>query len=1007
MAMERDARLALVVATGLILLAVVPAIRAAGIAQELLAQGACSAAATAAAQAQTTAHGDAALADALALSTQVALECDQPRNPLLDDWLAQELRLRTRLDGADSAAVANVKLAQARLLHQRNQLDKALSATQALDADSERLHWPDAVRARIADELASILNRQSEASTALAASDRAIALARAAHADVALISALNNRTIALTSLRRGADAVAPAKEAVDLARARSGSSRELATTLANAAGAQRDAGDLGGAISSLEESLAIERRQAEPDQGAIADALLRTGEVLQAVGDLDGAEKMYADALVADQLHPHPSGKTRATIMHSMALLEKSRGHYQRAIDYYKKTLALVAQAFGPHSQQYAITLSNYAGVESLLHHYDTARSLYQRAIDNARARHSTNPGDYSPLGGLALIEVWQGNFERAERLFRERLQYLGDVGSGSVSSPLYTYMGLAASLWGQRRWDEAFDAALTAENIRQQALRLAASHLGERESVNLENHLRPSLDLVIEIAIASRKSSQLERAWQSSMAARDLITSILAQRLAASRADPERATQWRNWRAASAALARTRLVHANEAEQLEAQARLDRASRDLALGESLDTVFQAHPIAFASLRQHLPDDTSLLLFVSSRITKPTQFASDAIRNNSPHLYGFVLPSSHAPVRVAALGSQDEIDNEIEGWAATLADRNVALTNVTEHGRALSRRLWQPLTAAGAGKHWLVLPLADLYRLPWSALPDGDGYLADRDFRAQVLDHERELLAPAAPSSEPRLLAVVDPALDPGSSNLPNCARSLPALPGARRESATLNALWHKRFGGKASATVLSGTNATEARLRGDIATADIVHFGTHAINLDENCAATDTMLASTRGFHFSADTTLDTSKPAITPAALLFAPGPAAGSDNDGLLSAEEITALDLSRTRWAVLAACATAAGETHRYEGQFGLARAFRMAGARTVFTSLWPVDDTATAQWMQALYTARIERGMDTATSVAQAQREVLAARRARGESTHPYYWAAFVASGDWR
>jgi CHAT domain-containing protein len=49
----------------------------------------------------------------------------------------------------------------------------------------------------------------------------------------------------------------------------------------------------------------------------------------------------------------------------------------------------------------------------------------------------------------------------------------------------------------------------------------------------------------------------------------------------------------------------------------------------------------------------------------------------------------------------------------------------------------------------------------------------------------------------------------------------------------------------------------------------------------------------------------------------------------------------------------------------------------------------------------------LYRARIGRGLDTAGSMAEAQRSVLATRRARGDSTHPYFWAAFVASGDWR
>ena len=65
------------------------------------------------------------------------------------------------------------------------------------------------------------------------------------------------------------------------------------------------------------------------------------------------------------------------------------------------------------------------------------------------------------------------------------------------------------------------------------------------------------------------------------------------------------------------------------------------------------------------------------------------------------------------------------------------------------------------------------------------------------------------------------------------------------------------------------------------------------------------------------------------------------------------------------------------------------------------------SLWSVEDQATRNWMKALYEARLEQGLDTAESVREASLQVLEERRANGESTHPFYWGAFVAAGDWR
>jgi CHAT domain-containing protein len=75
--------------------------------------------------------------------------------------------------------------------------------------------------------------------------------------------------------------------------------------------------------------------------------------------------------------------------------------------------------------------------------------------------------------------------------------------------------------------------------------------------------------------------------------------------------------------------------------------------------------------------------------------------------------------------------------------------------------------------------------------------------------------------------------------------------------------------------------------------------------------------------------------------------------------------------------------------------------------QVAGVHTLIMSLWPVDDRSTREWMLALYDGRLARGLDSAEAVRSAGRSVLHQRRVAGESTHPFYWAAFVGAGDWR
>ena len=77
-----------------------------------------------------------------------------------------------------------------------------------------------------------------------------------------------------------------------------------------------------------------------------------------------------------------------------------------------------------------------------------------------------------------------------------------------------------------------------------------------------------------------------------------------------------------------------------------------------------------------------------------------------------------------------------------------------------------------------------------------------------------------------------------------------------------------------------------------------------------------------------------------------------------------------------------------------------------RAFEMAGARTLIMSLWKVRDDAAREWMRGLYEGRRD-GLRTVEAVRIASLAMIESRRAAGKSTHPFYWGALVAAGDWR
>jgi len=111
-----------------------------------------------------------------------------------------------------------------------------------------------------------------------------------------------------------------------------------------------------------------------------------------------------------------------------------------------------------------------------------------------------------------------------------------------------------------------------------------------------------------------------------------------------------------------------------------------------------------------------------------------------------------------------------------------------------------------------------------------------------------------------------------------------------------------------------------------------------------------------------------------------------------------DGLLTAEDVTGLDLLDTELVVLSACDTGLGMVHAGEGVFGLRRAFVVAGAKTLVMSLWKVPDQQTQELMVDFY-----RRLLADTPRAQALREAQLELRKR--HPHPFYWGAFICQGD--
>lgn len=213
-------------------------------------------------------------------------------------------------------------------------------------------------------------------------------------------------------------------------------------------------------------------------------------------------------------------------------------------------------------------------------------------------------------------------------------------------------------------------------------------------------------------------------------------------------------------------------------------------------------------------------------------------------------------------------------------------------------------------------------------------------------------------------------------------------------LPGTLKE---VEAISHKFSGNPHLITGISGTEESFKSLTGSA--IDIIHLATHGFFWSEEDAQKRNYVTFLNLVNRTAQSAEDN---ALMRSGLFFSganiglKGEELPDDvEDGVLTALELSNMNLGHVDMVVMSACESGLGETSG-EGVFGLQRGFKLAGANTLLMSLWKVDDTATQKLMIEFYKHYLS-GKSKQMSLHLAQESL----RKSSEYSDPQYWAAFI------
>lgn len=430
-----------------------------------------------------------------------------------------------------------------------------------------------------------------------------------------------------------------------------------------------------------------------------------------------------------------------------------------------------------------------------------------------------------------------------------------------------------------------------------------------------------------------------------------------------------------------------------------------------------------------ADLTEGLPKNTVYCDYVRFEPFDFDRIGTFEERTDSARYMVFTLDKS-GNVFSCDLGEASIIDSLINALRVNVNDaRQVIYTSRAEAGerefQRLSRELYD-IVVAPLEKHFagamnlIVCPDGMLNLIPFEVLYTDDGQYLIEKYGLSYVSSGRELLGfDEKPSPVRNAVVMGDPDFNirlnaislekPADDVDQSFAEVFPGLLPVRnagdcfqREFSAMPGVWEElhlvtdvlESADSISVEQFSGIAASEKTLR-DISAPDILHLATHGFycgedDRDKSTSFANPLLRSGLALAGANENSDRESQP---------------GEDtDDGLLTAFEVAILNLMGTDLVVLSACETGMGEVTGGEGVFGLRRAFRRAGARSIIMSMFAVPDKSTSEQMQLFYRNWLA-GQTKAAALRNASLSILNERRNASQSTHPLFWGGFIIAGD--
>lgn len=750
---------------------------------------------------------------------------------------------------------------------------------------------------------------------------------------------------------------------------------DVATTIFNFALLVEAKGDYGYAAGLYRQTVRIRENALGPNHPLVAQSLNALGNMERNRGKYDEAAPLLQRSLAIYEKNFGAESANVVGALTSLAVLWLEKGDLRQAEPIAQRALLVGEKTFGPEHTEVATTLGNLGLIYSYRGEYVKAESYLKRALSiYEKVLGPNHPNVALVLGNLAGLYERQGDIRsavsflgRALDVRENNLSLISSSGSDkdkrlyldTLFSEIYAAITLHARTFPQDNTAArlALDTILRHKGRALDAMSLAIQSL-RRNGSDEANAL---LD---QLSSTQTELSKLELGGPRGMKVEDHRNAVFQLKL--------------------------------QTEQLQ----------DLISRQSQQFKVQMEPVILEQVSRGLPRDSALIEFF---LYKP--FNKDATarldRFGAARYVAYILRADQT-FDYAEIGDAETIDREI--YKLRIALRNPRAKNdFSAIAKAVDALVMQPIRKFLGRKAMIFLsPDGALNLIPFGALVSENGRFLIEQYQFVYLTSGRDLLRirERFPSRDPSMV-LGDPDFDRAESKAEASSQGgtnrklsrdfdlrFKPLKGTETEA--------REIGSLLGVEPLLQKEATEKRVK-DVRGPEVLHIATHGfLLLDRTPASVEPQPIPTKGDVSKLIQSEEFDDPLLRSGIALSGANHLQGGDGeDGILTALEVSGLNLWGTKLVVLSACETGIGKVQNGEGVYGLRRALVLAGAETQLMSLWKVDDEATKELMIKYY-RRLKRGEGRGEALRNVQMEMLRNKALR----HPYFWAAFIQSGNW-